>query len=171
MVAVAEKLTFSEFQAKYEKCDCSYEYWHGRAIPKGMPTWIHGILQAIILQLLTEAGYIAGSEVELRITADAHPKPDVIATRGKVEIPYPTSAVDVVVEILSPDDAMAYVIEKCRSYESWGFPGIYVVDPENRLVFCWTGQALEISKMLTSIRSEKIWERLDRVLGNTKPTP
>jgi Uma2 family endonuclease len=67
----------------------------------------------------------------------------VIATRGKVEGPYPTSAVAVVVEILSPNDSTAYVIEKCRSYRERGFPDIYVVDSESRSVFRWTGQALE----------------------------
>jgi Uma2 family endonuclease len=164
MVAVAEKLTLSEFQARYETGDRSYEYWHGRAMPKGMPTWIHGILQRIVMELLTEAGYTAGSEVELRIVPDARPKPDVIATKESVEDPYPTAAVDVVVEILSPDDAMAYVIEKCRAYQDWGFPGIYVVDPESRLVFRWTGSALEISELLTSLPSATIWERLEKAL-------
>jgi Uma2 family endonuclease len=163
MPAVAENMSFSEFQAKYEKGDRSYEYWHGKALPKGTPTWIHGILQRIVMELFTEAGYGAGS-VELRIVPDARPKPDVIATKGKVEDAYPTKAVDVVVEILSPDDAMAYVIEKCRAYESWGFPGIYVVDYGSRLVFRWTGSALEISDFLTSISAAEVWARLDQAL-------
>jgi Uma2 family endonuclease len=169
MVAVAENLTLSEFQAKYEKGDRSYEFWRGRAMPKGMPTWIHGLLQLIIGELLKETGYIAGSEVELRIESDARPRPDVIATRGAVEIPYPTSAVDVVVEILSPDDSMAYMIEKCRAYHAWGFPGIYVVDPDSRSVFRWTEEALELSNVLASIPAEKIWEELTQRL--VPPTP
>jgi Uma2 family endonuclease len=164
MLAVAENLTFAEFQAKYEKGERAYEYWHGRAVPKGMPTWIHGILQRIVMELLTEAGYESGSEVELRIVSDARPKPDVIATKGSVEVPYPTAAVDVVVEILSADDAMGYVIEKCRAYHDWGFPGIYVVDPESRLVFRWTGTALQISEFLTAVPSARIWERLEKAL-------
>jgi len=65
MVAVAENLTVSEFQLKFAEGDRSYEYWYGQAIPKGMRTWIHGLLQRIVMELLTEAGYIAGSEVEL----------------------------------------------------------------------------------------------------------
>jgi Uma2 family endonuclease len=164
MVAVAENLTLSEFQSKFEKGDRSFEYWHGRAVPKGMPTWIHGILQRIVMELLTEAGYQAGSEVELRIVPDARPKPDVIATKGDIEDPCPTKAVDVVVEILSPDDAMAYVIEKCRAYQTWGFPGIYVVDSASRLIFRWTGSALEISNALASVPSVEVWSRLDQAL-------
>lgn len=164
MAAVAEKLTFLEFQSKYERGDRSYEYWHGEAIPKGMPTWVHGLLQGIVMELLTQAGYIAGSEVELRIVSDAHPKPDVIATTGEVEEPYPTKAVDVVVEILSADDAMAYVLEKCQTYQAWGFNYIYVVNPESRQVLRWIGTALEVSNQLTSIPASRIWEQLDKAM-------
>ena len=161
MVSVAENFTLFEFQSRYEKGDTSYEYWYGRAIAKAMPTWLHGILQVISSELLNDAGYIAGSEVELRIAPEARPKPDVFATKGEIEDPYPTKAVDVVAEILSPDDSMTFVIEKCRTYQEWGFPNIYVVDPASRLVFRWTGSALEISDHLTSFAAAKIWERLD----------
>ncbi|MGA8596943.1 MAG: Uma2 family endonuclease [Bryobacteraceae bacterium] len=171
MAAVAEKLSFLEFQAKYEHGDRSYEYWYGQAMPKGMPTWIHGLLQRIVMELLTEAGYISGSEVELRIIPEAHPKPDVIGTKGEVEDPYPTKAVDVVVEILSKDDSAPYVLEKCQAYRTWGFEYIYVVNPESRQVFRWTGTALELSTTLTSIPATRIWERLDEALRRTRQEP
>jgi Uma2 family endonuclease len=162
MLAVAENLSFAEFHEKYGHSERAYEYWHGRAVPKGMPTWIHGLLQRIVMQLLCEAGYEAASEVELRIVENAHPKPDVIATKGEPEDPYPTKALEVVVEILSPDDVMEYVIEKCRAYQTWGFAWIYVVDPASRSLFQWTGSALEISDFLTTAPAARIWERLDR---------
>ena len=114
MAAVAEKLTFAEFQTKYEYIDRSYEFWHGEAVPKGMPTSIHGLLQILVAHLLLEAGYIALAEVELRIIPEAHPKPDLIATRREVEQPYPTKAVDVVVEILSEDESASYMLENVR---------------------------------------------------------
>lgn len=43
-------------------------------------------------------------------------------------------------------------------------PGIYVVDPKSHLVFRWTGRVLEISELLTSLPSAKIWERLEKAL-------
>jgi Uma2 family endonuclease len=161
MAAVAEKLSFLEFQAKYGRDDKTYEYWHGEAIKKGMATWVHGLLIRIVMELLTEAGYIAGTDVELRIIPEAHPKPDVIATSGEMEEPYPTKAVDVVVEVLSPDDAMAYVLEKCKAYQDWGFAYIYVVNARQRQLLRWTGTALEVSNELTSIPAARIWETLD----------
>ena len=164
MAAIAEKLSLNEFQSKYEHGDRSYEYWHGEAVPKGMPTSIHGLLQRIVMELLTQAGYVAGSEVELRIVPDARPKPDVIATSREFEVPYPTKALDVVVEILSEDDPMAYVLEKCQHYQTWGFEYIYVVNPESRQLFRWVGTALELSNDLTSVPAARIWERLDEAM-------
>ncbi len=56
------------------------------------------------MELLREAGYKAGSEVKLKIAADFHPVPDVIATMGHIERPYPTKPVEVIVELLSDED-------------------------------------------------------------------
>ncbi len=168
MAAVAEKLTLLDFQSKYGRSERRYEYWYGEAVQKGMPTWIHGFLQIVIGQLLIEAGYFAGAEVELRIIAEAHPMPDVIATSGALDEPYPTKAVNVVVEILSKNDGAQYVLEKCEAYKTWGFEYIYVVNPDNRQLFRWTGTALEISDTLVSIPAERIWEQLDKAVRRKK---
>jgi Uma2 family endonuclease len=164
MAAVADKLTYSEFQSRYGRAERSYEYWHGEARPKAMPTWIHGLVQAIVSEFLTRAGFVAGSEVELRIVPDAFPRPDVVATAGEVEDPYPTKALDVVVEILSADDSMSFVLEKCQAYHDWGFSHVYVVNPLSRQVFRWTGAALVVSTELTTIEVSRIWDELDRRL-------
>lgn len=162
MAAVADKLSFLEFQAKYGRDDKSYEYWHGEAIERSMPTSKHGELLIIIGELLRQAGYRAASDVELRIVPEARPIPDVIASAGEMEEPYPTKAVDAVVEVLSENDAMAYVLEKCQAYQDWGFPYIYVVNARRRQLLRWTGSGLEISNELTSIPASRIWELLDK---------
>ena len=81
-----------------------------------------------------------------------------------MEQPYPTKAVDVVVEILSPDDRMPYVLEKCQAYSEWGFEYIYVVNPESKQIFRWTGSALELTDKLTTIPAERIWQELEKSL-------
>ena len=164
MPTAAEKLTYAEFQLKYGHSERPYEYWHGEARPKPMPTWIHGLVQAIISELLTRAGFVAGSEVELRIVPDAFPRPDIVATAGEVEDPYPTRALDVVVEILSADDSMSFVLEKCQAYHDWGFAHTYIVDPAKRQVFRWTGNALVVATELATIQVSQIWGELDRRL-------
>jgi Uma2 family endonuclease len=161
MASAAEKLSFADFQRKYGQCERSYEYWNGEAVPKAMPTWIHGLLQAILCRLLWQAGYKSGSEVELRIDPNFCPKPDVIATRGRIETPYPTKAVEVVIEILSPEDSMALVLEKCDTYAKWGFQYVYVVDSRTRRVYQWSGRGLELTDTLATILADQIWSAFD----------
>jgi Uma2 family endonuclease len=164
MGTATDRLSISEFERKYSHLDHAYEYWHGEAVPKAVPTWIHGFLQFMISNLLFEAGYKPGGEVDLRIDPDVIPRPDIIATRGKMEQPYPTKAVEVVVEILSKDDKMPYLLEKCQSYQNLGFEYIYVVNPDSRQVFRWTARGLETSDMLVSIPVSRIWDALEQAL-------
>jgi hypothetical protein len=69
MAAMAGNLTLAEFETRYGKGDQAFEYWRGQAIPKGMPTWIHGIIQRIVMELLTEAGYNALEITDFLMTA------------------------------------------------------------------------------------------------------
>jgi Uma2 family endonuclease len=156
------KLTFEQFQAQYEHGDQAYEFWYGEAIPKGMPTVIHGLLQSIIARLLSEAGFISASDVELRIEPEAHPRPDVIARKAKLSVAlYPTDGWDVVVEIVSESDSYPVVREKCRKYQAWGFGAIFLVDPSDRSVVEWKDGALIPSAKLASIPVQRIWNLLD----------
>jgi Uma2 family endonuclease len=74
---------------------------------------------------LDESGYKSAIEVTLKISADFAPVPDVIATAGLIELPYPTQPVDIVVEILSPEDSFQRLVRKCRLYSAWGIPHHY----------------------------------------------
>ena len=119
----------------------------------------------VLGDLLRGAGYKRGSEIELRIVPDYHPKPDVIATRGHLERPYPTQPLEVVVEILSAEDGMTFLLEKCATYKQWGFGSVYVADPEARVVYEWTDRGLLRTEDLASIPVNEIWSALDRELS------
>jgi Uma2 family endonuclease len=164
MATITEKLTVTEFEKQYGHEKPYYEFWHGDAVQKSMPTWIHGLLQKILMDLLSKAGYKAGSEVKLKIDPDFHPLPDVIATRGRVEVPYPTKAVEIVIEILSDDDPMSRILTKCRAYQDWGFEQIYVIDAQMRVVFRWSDQRLEEVNTFASVPVERIWTALEEEL-------
>ena len=99
MASVPKPLTIEEFHRSYSGKKPHYEFWFGEAIQKPTPTWLHGVLQSILAEFLRRAGYKTGSEVELRIDPDWTPVPDLIATRKKVEQPYPTTPVEVVIEL------------------------------------------------------------------------
>ena len=162
MATATGKLTFEQFQAQYEHAGPAYEFWYGDAIPMGKQTIIHGVLQSIIARLLSEAGFISASDVELRIEPEAHPRPDVIARKTKLsEALYPTDGWDVVVEIVSEGDSYPVVREKCRKYQAWGFGAIYLVDPSDRSVVEWKDGALIPSAQLASIPVQQIWNLLD----------
>ena len=161
MDAIAERLSISEFDSRYGLEKPYYEFWHGEAVQKSMPDWIHGLLQVIVAELLKRAGFRVGSEVKLKIDLDLQLIPDLIATRGHIELRYPSTAVEVVIEILSEDDAMSRMLTKCRTYQNWGFHEIYVIDPSVRMVFRWTDSRLEQVVNIAGIEAREIWLALD----------
>jgi Uma2 family endonuclease len=127
-----------------------------------MPTWVHGLLQIIIAQLLRQAGFHAASEVELRIIPEAHPRPDVVATKSRPSEAYPSKGLDIVIEILSKDDSYPHLKDKCRRYAEWGFGHIFVVDPSDRSVAEWRdGTFIQVSDFV-GITPDRIWQELDR---------
>ncbi len=118
--------------------------------------------------LLREAGYKAASEVKLKVSSDFEPVPDVIGTTGRIEHPYPTQPPDVVVELLSPDDAFSRVMRKCKLYADWGIPTIAVLDPEGRDGWIWDhgAQVLKPTNALVlnngqNISLARIFQELD----------
>ncbi|SRR5579884_1874376 len=163
MATVASKLSVEEFDKLYSGEKPYYEYWHGEAIQKSIPTWVHALLERILMNLLGKAGYEAGSELKLEIDPDFQPVPDVVGTRQPVEFPYPTRPLEVVIEILSEDDPMSRVLNKLRTYDRWGFEQVYLVDPMKRIVYRWRGNRLEEVDEFAGVSVAEIWSALDRV--------
>jgi Uma2 family endonuclease len=163
-------MTVEQFERQYGQEKPYFEYWFGQPVQKSMPTWIHSMLQKIIMRLLDDAGYESGAEVKLKISADFQPLPDVSAVLpGQVELPYPTRPVEVVVEILSPDDQFSQVLGKCQFYGDLGIKNIYVVDPETRQIWSWhRDRPPLLADSLMSIPALAIWSELDRRIQATK---
>ncbi len=167
MSAVAEhKLTKEEFHSRYDGEKPYYEYWDGEAVQKAMPTWLHGLIQGILSDLLRGIGYVSGSEVTLHLDASYEPIPDVIAVEGPATGPYPTTAFEVVVEILSPQDQFSRVLRKCRLYEKWGIRQIVVIDPESRAIWRFErGMPVETDILATrgeaKIPAQALWDEVD----------
>jgi len=165
-------LSLEEFRHRYAEEKPYFEYWFGEAVQKTVPTVLHALLVKLLLFALDRAGYKSAPELELRIDPDWQPKADVAAWT-RIDTPYPTKPVDVVVEVLSPDDRMQRVISKCRNYERIGIPAIFVMDPEFQDAWEWSGttQNLErISSMMLPngkrIAVEDLWSELERESKN-----
>jgi Uma2 family endonuclease len=107
------------------------EYRDGVLYPKPMPTWLHGILQSVLCEMLRKQGLYTGSEVSLRMSSSKVLVPDVIGART-LELPYPTEPVLLCCEILSPEDRLGAMLAKCEEYHAWGVPFCWVIDPVKR---------------------------------------
>jgi len=177
MPAVAEqKLSLQEFHARYDGEKPYYEYWDGEAVRKSMATLLHGLIQGILMRLLNAIGYAAASEITLKLDPAYEPIPDVIAFDGPIGDPYPTSAFEVVIEILSPDDSFSRVLRKCRLYEKWGIRQILVIDPKDRLVWRFENGAPQETDVIArrgdaAMPAQALWDEVDRELARVSGKP
>ena len=165
-MATATRLTLDEFRSAYAGRKPHYEYWFGEARQKPTPTWLHGLLQAILCEFFMRAGYRAGSEIELRIDPEWEPVPDVVGA-VTIELPYPTRPVDVVIEVLSPSDSASEVLDKCRQYARIGIRKIFVADPERKEGWEWIEEKQSLQRVEAfelpnsqSVRLADVWARL-----------
>ena len=178
MAAQPSPLSLEEFHALHDGAKPAFEYWHGAAIQKPLPTILHGIVQAILVMLLEKAGWNTASEVRLKVGADAEPVPDVIAERGKFKGRYPTTAPTLCIEILSPSDTLGKTLEKASIYVSWGSQCVWIIDPDKRTAWNVSGEAASEPTWIapggvlhiheTSISLEDLFAEVDRKLELTE---
>jgi Uma2 family endonuclease len=107
------------------------EYRDGVLYPKAMPTKLHSIIQRALLTMFQSQGALAFPELTVRISATKYLIPDV-AVGDDFPGPYPTEAVRLCCEILSPEDRLGAMLAKCEEYHAWGVPYCWVVDPVKR---------------------------------------
>jgi Uma2 family endonuclease len=173
MAAVTEKLTSKHFRAIYAQRKPYFELLDGEAIQKALPTKLHSALQLVLALMLKELGFKSRPELTLAISPSWEPTPDVCGILGQEEDPYPTSAVAVAIEVLSPDDRFTRVIQKCRKYAEWGVEDILVFDPVAREGWYWnrdTGDLTHIHEEYTfrsrpvKLQQQDLFQRLDAEL-------
>lgn len=178
MAARLLPLTPDDFHRLYGNAKPAYEYWHGAAIQKSMPTLLHAIVQQIVMLLLERAGWNAAPEVRLKIVPDAEPVPDIIAVRGRFKGRYPTTAPDLCIEILSPGDTLAKALEKAYAYISWGSHYAWIIDPEKRTAWTisrdsehrpiWIAPDGALHAQATSIDLQSLFAEVDRKLEDAE---
>jgi Uma2 family endonuclease len=116
--------------------DTHCEYVGGVLIEKPMPTWMHAVLQAWISALVMRKypQYLAGGEVHARLTKTEFRLPDIAVQRREIveQETYAERPPVLCVEILSREDQLAAIFEKCERYHRWGVPMCWVIDPVTR---------------------------------------
>lgn len=143
MAAQPSPLSLEEFHRLYDGSKPAYEYWYGQAIQKPMPTPLHSFVQLFIVLLLRRAGWSAIHEVRLKVVSNAEPIPDVIANHSKFTRRYPTSAPELCIEVMSPDDKLSKALEKARVYLSWGSRFVWIIDPEKGTAWTLSQESAE----------------------------
>lgn len=137
MASVADRLTAKQFRELYSDEKPYFELLDGEPVQKTVATRLHSILQLVLCLVLHELGFKPRPELTLDIDDLWQPIPDVSGILGPEEDPYPTHAIAVAIEILSPKDPFTRVVQKSRKYAEWGIKDILVFDPVAREAWHW----------------------------------
>ncbi|HXE13097.1 MAG TPA: Uma2 family endonuclease [Bryobacteraceae bacterium] len=172
MAAVAGKLlTLDEFREKYAGEKPYFEYWDGIAIQKAIPKKLHAALQFLIATMLMELGFKVYPELEVRMSPAWEPVPDIVAHHESVPGDYVTAPVDIIIEILSPDDRMSIVLQKCERYSNLGMRTILVFDPVYEKAWIWDRAPSGLSSIQqhmfdngAQLALPEVWSRLKQSL-------
>ena len=108
------------------------EYVDGRLLPKGMGTRKHSRIQRRLLELLgAYRKFEAFPELHARLREREFRIPDIIVEQKPVlDEAYPAQPVYLCIEILSPDQTLQQLFDKCERYHAWGTAYCWVIDPE-----------------------------------------
>ena len=168
MAAVPQSLSLEEFDRLYGDQKPYHEYCYGQAVQKAVPNIIHSVLQGVMAALLREFGLVPGTEARLKLSSEAQPLPDVIGV-SRIQIPYPTKAFEIAIEILSPSDSAQYLFRECRFYAKWRIQQIVVLDPDDRTAQRWNHQEQTLESISeiaihgrAPIAVSRIWAELDQ---------
>ncbi len=140
MSAATSHLSLEEFHRLYDGVKPYREYWFGEAVPKPLANSLHGAVQLVLMLLLRTRGWQALPEVTLKLVANAEPIPDVVASREKIEQPYPTKPFELCIEIRSPQDSLKKLFSKGKYYLEWGVRNVWIIDPEARTAWIMTAE-------------------------------
>lgn len=170
MATAPQFLTVEEFDELYGS-ESGWEYWYGRAVRKPVPDKLHALLQRILMQLLSAAGYESGGEFDFKARRDWQPRPDV-AILPEGDERYPTK-LSLVIEIRSADQTKE-LTEKCRNYEQAGVGHIFVIDPTAEVIYRWEKALVETQELELPngrlIAGSAIWQELQAAKKRLKMT-
>ncbi len=130
MAALPTTLTLEQFHELDLSGKPHLEFWYGEAIRKPMATFVHGLIQHVLVQILLRHKLIAIPEVRVRLSHDTELVPDMMVTKKLPSGKYPTEAFELAVEIRSPEQSLPWLTEKARYYIAQGVKHVWIIDPE-----------------------------------------
>jgi len=147
VMSVGTQISVEEYLSTAYEPDA--EYVDGALVERNAGDWMQGLVQSNIIFGLRRKYpelKVLGPE-RWRITETRYYIPDVCVLFELPRIPfyYLEDAAFLVVEILSPNDRMARVMEKLHDYHVKGVRNIWLIDPERKKVFVYqAGDLIEV---------------------------
>jgi Uma2 family endonuclease len=140
------------------------EYVDGELVERNVGEYNHSLLQSLVATSINILGasvrprrFVALTEQRVRVRegADAVRRyriPDVIVLpAGHRKTPVTIDPPTVAIEILSPDDSLNQIFEKCREYLKLGVPNVWILDP--RALRIYTVTDTDVSQITNGIVS------------------
>lgn len=152
------------------------EFVDGRIEERNLGEKEHSIIQGYLTFLFmlkrAEWGIEVFPELRTQTQATRFRVPDVLVVpTGQKFDQYVTQPPLIAIEILSPEDRLGAMQAKAAEYRRFGIENIWIIDPEPRIVYSYSGTALdevhggELTVSGTSIRVSlaEMFAELDRV--------
>jgi Uma2 family endonuclease len=149
---MATQLHFEELWTVREYLRTSWspdrEYVDGRIEERNLGEKEHSIIQRFLTVLFalnrTQWGVEVFPELRTQTRITRFRVPDVLVTRIEDKFErYVTSPPLIAIEILSPEDTLSAMRAKAEEYRQFGIENIWIIDPEPRIAWRYTGEALE----------------------------
>ena len=165
MATVTHPLTLEEFRSRYGQQKPHFESGSERQSRRQCRHGCTPCCRESCARLYGEPDTNPVPRWSCEIDPQWEPVPDVIATLQSIN-DYPTEPVEIVVEILSPDDKLMYIIKKCHHYERIGTERVFVLDPVEKLAWQWNSGSLEaVTQLLlpngAAVALDEVWRQLD----------
>ena len=128
--------------------DGDREYVDGELVKRGMPTYLHGKVQALICMQFTDLvkshSVFAVTEVRHALNPEhLYRIPDIAVFAGEEPTgPVPVTPPLIAIEIASPDDRLTETLKKFEEYRHWGITHIWLIDPEDRKLYTYDKSGL-----------------------------
>ena len=131
--------------------DLDREYRDGEIVERSLPTYLHGQVQALLvavfLALRGKLPVFPCVETRMKVRTGLYLIPDVAVFYEQEPEDVPETPPLVVIEVLSPDDRMAAVLEKLEEYRGWGVRHVWLVDPHSRRMYVWDAGLREVERL------------------------
>lgn len=126
------------------------EYVEGELVERGMPTYLHSKVQALLCilfgTLIKRYPLFIATEVRLAVRQEhLYRIPDVAVFAGQEpKEPVPQTPPLVSIEIALPDDRLTETLKKFAEYRNWGIAHIWLIEPIEKQFYTYDATGLHL---------------------------